>query len=104
MELCEEDKTETGDENRCGKLMKSMYGTRAAARDWQSEVARKMTDLGFKHGKAPPSGFQHRQRDIKALVHGNDVVSSGERAELEWLCKSLMKKFETKMNIVGRGR
>ena len=28
VELCEEDKTEPGDENKCGKLLKSMYGTR----------------------------------------------------------------------------
>ena len=42
----------------------------------------------------------HRQRDTKALVHGDDFVSSGERAELEWLCKGLGKKFETKMTMV----
>ena len=33
VELCEEDKTEPGDEHMCGKLTKSMYGTRAAAHD-----------------------------------------------------------------------
>ena len=36
------------------------------------------------------------KRDMKALVHGDDFVSSGEGAEREWLCKGL-KKFETKM-------
>ena len=30
-ELCEEDETEPGDENRCGKLMMSMYGTRGSS-------------------------------------------------------------------------
>ena len=45
--------------------------------------------------------FWHRQRDIKALVHGDDFVSSSERAELGWLCKGLKKKFETKMIMVG---
>ena len=38
VELCEEDKCEPGEEHRCGKLVKSMYGTRGAAHDWQSEV------------------------------------------------------------------
>ena len=47
VELCEEDKTEPGDEHRRGKLAKSMCRTRAAACDWQSEVARTMKDLGF---------------------------------------------------------
>ena len=40
VELCEEDKSDIGDVHRCGKLVKSMYGTRAAARDWPSEVTR----------------------------------------------------------------
>ena len=101
VELCEEDWSEPGDENRCGKLIKSMYGTRAAAHDCQSEVTRTMTDLGFKQGQASPCVFGHRRRDIKALVHGDDFMSSGERTELEWLCKSLKNKFETKMIVVG---
>ena len=41
------------------------------------------------------------QKDIKALVRGDDFVSSGERAEVQWLCKGLNKKFETKMTMVG---
>ena len=28
-------------------------------------------------------------------------MSSGERTELEWLCKGFKKKFETKMTMVG---
>ena len=74
-----EDKTEPGDVHRCGKLMKSMYGTTAAAHDWQSEVTRTMTELGFKQCEASPRVFWHRQRDMEALVHGDDFVSSGER-------------------------
>ena len=35
VELCGEDKTEPGDENSCGKLIKSRCGTRAVAHDWQ---------------------------------------------------------------------
>ena len=42
-----------------------------------------MTDLGFKQGKASPCVLWHRQRDAKALVHGDDFVSSGERKERE---------------------
>ena len=45
--------------------------------------------------------FWHRQRDTEALVHGDDFVSCGERTELECLCKSTKKKFETKMTMVG---
>ena len=99
IELCEEDKIESGDENRCEKLMKSMYGTRAAAHDWQSEVTKTMIDLGFKQRKASPRVFWHGQRDIETFVHGDDFMSPGERTELEWMCKG-SKKFETKMIMV----
>ena len=32
-------------------------------------------DLGFKQGEASTCVFWHQQRDIKALVHGDDFVS-----------------------------
>ena len=41
--------------------------------------------------------FLSRQQDIKALVRGDDFISSGDRSKLRWLCNSLQKKFETKM-------
>ena len=44
VELCEEDGTEAGDENK------------AATHDWQSEV----TDLRIKQGSASPCVFWHR--------------------------------------------
>ena len=49
------------------------YGTTAAAHDWQSEV--------------------------RVLARARRC-QSGERTELEWLCKGL-KKFEAKMTMVG---
>ena len=53
VKLCEEDRTEGRDEHRCGKPIKSMYGTRAAAHDWQAEVTRTMKDLGSSRAKHP---------------------------------------------------
>ena len=35
------------------------------------------------------------------LVHGDDFVSSSERSELEWLCRNMQKKFETKIVMAG---
>ena len=101
VELCEEDKIERRDEQRCGKLVESMHETRAAAHDWQAEVTRTFKELGFKQGKASPCVFWH-QRDIKALVHGDDFLSSIERTKLERLWKGLKKKkFETKLIMIG---
>ena len=84
-----------------GSLQSRCMETKAAAHDWQLEVTRTMEDLGLKQSKASPCVFWHRQRDISAHVRGDDFVSSGERSVLEWLCKGLKKKFDTKMTMVG---
>ena len=104
VELCEEDKTEKGDEHRCGQLMQSKCGTGAIAHDWQAELMRTMKDIGFNQGRASLCVFCHRQKDIKTVVQGDDFVSSCERSELEWLCRSLQKKIATKMKMKGEGR
>ena len=101
VELCEEDKTEKGDEHRCGQLMQSKCGTGAIAHDWQAELTRTLKDLGFKQGRASPCVLCHRQKDIKTMVHRDDFVSSRERSELEWLCRSL-QTFATKMKMKGQ--
>ena len=73
MELCEEDKTELEMSINAWNLMRSMHGTRAAARNWQSAMSGTMKDLDL--GKAEHlracSGIG-KETEIKALVHGND--------------------------------
>ena len=53
IELPEEDY----EEGMCGKLVKSMYGTRDAARNWEMEYTGFMRDAGFKQGIASPCAF-----------------------------------------------
>ena len=45
-------RTTRGQDRSKQKLILSMYGTRAAAHDWQSEVTRTMIDLGVKQGQS----------------------------------------------------
>ena len=93
VELCEEDKTEPGSREQMPESHKKMYGTRAAAHDWQSEVTRTMA----KH-------FLACSRTGKAILKRSFTgtnLSHPMKAELGWLCKGLLKKFETKMTMVG---
>ena len=53
VELPPEDWQE-GDENMCGRLQQSLYGTRDAAQNWEEELGSKLTSLGFRRGKASP--------------------------------------------------
>ena len=55
VEIVEEDRTQQDDhEDRVGLLMKSMYGTRDAAANWQEEVAKDPWSWGFKRARFNP--------------------------------------------------
>ena len=64
VELCEEAMKTVEDNNMCAKLRKSMYGTKAAAQNWQKKVQETMTTLGFSIGQASPVLFCHPQRNV----------------------------------------
>ena len=56
IELPEED----WEEGMCGKLDKSMYGTRDAAQNWEEEYSEFMLSIGFRRGLASPCVFYHQ--------------------------------------------
>ena len=51
VKLPAEDMTE-GDENKCGKLLMSMYGTRDAALNWSLEYSDTLRAAGYEQGKS----------------------------------------------------
>ena len=59
VELCEEAKKTVEDNIISAKLRMSMYGTKAAAQNWQKKVQKTMATLGLSIGKAPPVLFCH---------------------------------------------
>ena len=68
---------EEGDENRCGRLVMSMYGTRDAALNWSSEYTSTLLKDGFVQGRASPCLFRHPVTDVAVMVHGDDIVAVG---------------------------
>ena len=100
MELCEEMK-KPGDEGTCGKLNMSMYGTKAAAQNWQREVQRTMGDMGFEMGRSSSVVFKHGGRKIKTMVHGDDFISSGKEKDLLWMRGELEKRFKISTKVLG---
>ena len=75
VELPEEAKVE-GEGDMVGYLVKSLYGTRDAAANFQAEVRKFMEGVGFTRGKYNACTWYHKEHDIKCLVHGDDFVSS----------------------------
>lgn len=85
---------------KCGMLLKSMYGTRDAAQNWECEYAEFMVKTGFKRGDAVPCEFYHVQSGVRVVVHGDDFTILGDEKGLNWFQKEIKKRFEVKV----RGR
>ena len=60
-----------------------------------------MRTWGFTASAYNPCIFQHEERRISCLVHGDDFVSVGSRADLAWMKEKLQKRFEVKTELVG---
>ena len=101
VELCEEAIECEEDRGKCARLKMSMYGTKAAAQNWQREVQNTMRSLGFKMGKSSSVVFYHPKKDIKTLVHGDDFVSSGRPEDLAWLRTQMETKYEITTTVLG---
>ena len=67
---------EEGDEEKCGLLRVSLYGTRDAAVNWQDALSRHLMEIGFERWSGHPSVFVHRAKSIRTLVHGDDYASA----------------------------
>ena len=61
----------------CGKLEKSMYGTRDASQNWEEEYSETLKEIGFSRGKASPCVFYHKDKAIRLVVHGDDFTLLG---------------------------
>ena len=71
-------------EEKCGMLLRHMYGTRAAADGWQEECSSFLvTRLGFKQGISFPCLFRHVDRQIVISVHGDDFTAAGAKHQLD---------------------
>ena len=94
---------EDSEPGMCGKLIKSLYGTRDAAQNWEEEYIGFMRDIGFDSGRASPCLFHHADREIRAVVHGDDFTLLGHRDDLDWFKKTMETKFDIKHKRMGAG-
>ena len=102
VEVPEEDWIE-GEGDVVGYLLKSLYGTRDAAANWQQEVAKAMKAWGFKRGKMYPSTYWNPEKGLRVLVHGDDFVGVGGRENLGKFREQLGERFGIKTSMLGLG-
>ena len=77
-----------------GKLRKAMYGTRDAPQVWYEEVKSLMSVLGYGQSKVNPCVYYHAEKDIRVMVHVDDVLCTGIESALEWFRDQVLKRFE----------
>ena len=73
---------EDWEDGMCGKLIKSMYGTRDAAHNWEEEYSGFMENIRFKRGIGSPCLFYHEEKQLRAVIHGDDFTLLGYDHEL----------------------
>ena len=76
-----------------GKLLKSLYGTRDAASNWEKTIRKVMEMLGFITSKGTPCNFYHPLRDLRCTVHGDDFTVLGPMEELKKFTRELKSKW-----------
>ena len=92
VELPKEDHTE----GKCGKLRKSLYGTRDAAQNWMDAYIKAMEEMGSKRRATSPWAFWNGRREIRVVLHGDDFTALGHEEQLNWFRKEMEKKFGCK--------
>ena len=78
-----------------------MYGTWDAPAVWQKVVKEAMLSLGFVCSSSNPSVFRHERRDILVVTHVDDFLCCAQRDDLDWLWKSLSKRYTLKSKVLG---
>jgi hypothetical protein len=60
-----------------------------------------MEEMGCKECKVTNGDFTHPERDLRAVVHVDDFLLSGESHQLQWFRDHFAKKYELKVEVAG---
>ena len=82
---------------KCGELLRHLYGTRPAADGWQEEYSTMLIRLGFTQGTASANVFEHRERKVAVSVHGDDLTATGPADALDWYENAVSAEYEVKI-------
>jgi len=79
------------------KVLRSLYGLKQAARDWNLLMKKELLAWGFVQSLADPCMFVHEERKIRILVYVDDVLAATkDQSQTEWFWKKLSGRFNAK--------
>ena len=76
-----------------GRLLRSLYGTRDAAANWEAEWLRIFRDIKYSAGLFNPCVLFQPERKLITFVYGDDFVTVGEERHVQWLKDELAKSL-----------
>ncbi|KAI0999418.1 hypothetical protein K3495_g8777 [Podosphaera aphanis] len=79
------------------QALRSLYGLKQAARDWNKLFEKELKSKGFIQSLADPCLFTHLDKSLKLLVYVDDCVASARKSkEIDWFSQILHDPFKTK--------
>jgi hypothetical protein len=79
------------------QALRSLYGLKQAARDWNRLFKKELLGWGFVQSLADPCLFTHPDKSTKLLVYVDDIVASAKKqGEIDEFYKTLRARFNAK--------
>ena len=79
------------------RLLRSLYGLKQSARNWNTLCRDHLIKIGFKQSLADPCLFIHQERQIRLLVYVDDILCATEKdKDSHWVLEKLSERFTTK--------
>jgi hypothetical protein len=79
------------------QVLRSLYGLKQAARDWNLLIKKELLAWGFVQSLADPGMFVHDKRGIRLLLYVDDIVAAAkQQGQIDWFYQKLSGRFNAK--------
>ena len=79
------------------RILRSLYGLKQAARDWNERCVVELIKLGFVQSLADPYLFTHTEKDVILILYIDDIPFAARTIEgINWFKKAFAKVFKIK--------
>ena len=85
------------EDNRCLRLLQSLYGLKQAAFDWYNTCDRKLVSLGFTSSNSDPCMYLNKLKGMIILVYVDDItIIAHHKQDIAWFKKEFRQDFKIK--------
>jgi Reverse transcriptase (RNA-dependent DNA polymerase)/gag-polypeptide of LTR copia-type len=79
------------------RVLRSLYGLKQSARDWNTLCKNELKRMGFEQSLADPCLYTHNDKEIALLVYVDDLAAAAkDKSALSWFYEQFSCRFNTK--------